>query len=148
MVPITTFSHSCCCVQFSPTTSGAATPLAFRVEQVVRNSGQVLGTVTPHAFILAGLYQKTLLRCTFTGTLQMPPLYVISLIRSAGNTLLQPSLLNSGVRSCMRLATTHVPISSCPPCAWKEAGGVPPSRRVLRTALAFVPAPTETVALS
>lgn len=79
-----TLSQRCCWVQFSPTTSGAATPLAFRVEQVLRNSGQVLGAVTPQALSLAGLYHMTLLRCTFTGTLQGLPPWLISLTRSLG----------------------------------------------------------------
>ncbi len=65
-----------------------------------------------------------------------------------GNLLAQPSDLYSALRSCMRPATTQVPVSSWPACAWKLSGGSPPSMRVLSTALALVPAPPVTVALS
>ncbi len=47
----------------------------------------------------------------------------------------------------MRLATTHVPISSWPAWTWNESGGSPPSIRVLSTARAFTPEPPVTVAL-
>src|SRR5215471_5705329 len=43
---------------------------------------------------------------------------------------------------------THVSMSSWPMWTWKLSGGSPPSMRVLRTALAFEPAPPATVALT
>src|SRR5512134_107070 len=146
--PSATDSHRWLTVQFSPTESGAFTPLPFRAAQVERNSSQVLGGSTPHFLRFAGTNHITLERWMFTGTLQIPPLVESSVTRPGGNWLSQPSDLKSPVRSSIRPATTHVPISSWPACTWNESGGSPPSMRVLSTARALTPEPPVTVELT
>ncbi len=88
--PSATDSHRCWTVQLSPSDSGASTPLSFSTLQVARNSAQVFGGVTPHSLSLAGRYHITFDRWMLTGTLQMPPLAESSLMRPAGNLVIQP----------------------------------------------------------
>ena len=141
-----TDSHRWFAVQFVAKARGT-TPCACSLGAIVRNSSHVFGASTPHFSRFAGMYHITLERWMFTGTDQIPLSVLRSLISPDGNTSIHPSCLNSQVRSSMRSAFTHVPISSWPACTWKLSGGLPPSMRVFSTALALTPEPPVTVAL-
>src|SRR5690606_30372329 len=141
-----TFSHRCVAVQFSPKDSGM-TPFACKVGAMARNSSHVRGTLTPQRSRFSGTYQSTLERWMLTGTDQTPSSVLKSEMSPAGNTSYQPCSSKRKLRSSIRRAMTHVPMSSCPACTWNVPGGSPPSMRVLSTALALTPAPPVTVAL-
>ena len=94
------------------------------------------------------LYQSALPRWTLTGTDQTSPFELTMSLRSLGIVLSQPSLFQTLVIGSIFEAFTQVLISSWPAWTWKLSGGLPPSIRVFSTALAFVPAPPATVALT
>src|SRR6266567_2317853 len=131
------FSSNICTCQLplEPSARGACT-FAFSLPSADKKSSIVVGGVMLLSSRIFLLYQSALPRWTLTGTDQTSPLELTMSLRSLGIVLSQPSLFQTLV------------IGSWPAWTWKLSGGFPPSMRVFSTALALVPAPPATVALT
>src|SRR5437870_13510968 len=143
------FSSNICTCQLplEPSARGACT-FAFSLPRADRKSSMLVGGVMLLSSRIFLLYQSALPRWTLTGTDQTSPFELTMSLRSLGIVLSQPSLFQTLVIGSIFEAFTQVLISSWPAWTWKLSGGLPPSIRVLSTALAFVPAPPATVALT
>src|SRR2546421_1068285 len=145
------FSSSICTCQLpcEPSASGAP-PGNFDLSlpSAERNASIVVGGVMLLSSRIFLLYQSALPRWMLTGTDQTSPFELTMSLRSLGIVLSHPSLFQTLVMGSIFPAFTQVLISSCPAWTWKLSGGLPPSIRVFSTALALVPAPPATVALT
>ena len=124
-------------------------PADFALPRADRNASRLLpvpGVIEEPA--LARLTQSALPRWTLTGTDQTSLPLLTIVFRSFGITLSQPSEFQMLVIGSILSALTQVLISSCPAWTWKLSGGLPPCMRVASTALALLPAPPATAALT
>src|SRR5262249_56532098 len=145
--PSSTFSSRCFCVHAGLIAS-AVLPLPLIVAAWVRNSFQVLGgPAMPSACSVLGVYQIRFERWMLTGTEYFLPSIVIASSRPLGILSFQPCASNSLVRSSS-LPALMSSASSRPAWRWYESGGLPACRRLARIALALVPAPPDTAALT
>src|SRR5712692_2322472 len=143
------FSSSICTCQLplEPSASGAGT-FDLSLPSAERKSSIDVGAVMLLSSRIFLLYQRALPRWMLTGTDQTWPCELTMSLRSFGILLSHPSLFQTLVMGSIFPAFTQVLISSCPAWTWKLSGGLPPSIRVLSTALALVPAPPATAALT
>src|ERR1700694_331528 len=123
-------------------------PDAFAVPSAPRKLSRLLVVVADTAEAALALTHRALPRCTLTGTdhTSVPELTIV--FRSLGMTLSQPSDAQIAVIGSIFPALTQVLISSWPAWTWKLSGGLPPWMRVASTALALLPAPPATAALT
>src|ERR1700704_2786335 len=144
------FSSSICTCQLplDPRASAPVGNFDLSLPKAERKASMSAGGVMLLSSRIFLLYQRALPRWMLTGTDQTSPFELTMSLRSLGIVLSQPSLFQTLVIGSIFPAFTHVLISSCPAWTWKLSGGLPPSMRVLSTALAFVPAPPATVALT
>src|ERR1700682_6797922 len=143
------FSNNICTCQVprEPSASGAGT-CDLSLPSADRKSAMLVGGVMLLSSRIFLLYQRALPRWMLTGTDQTSPFELTMSLRSLGIVLSQPWLFQTLVIGSIFPAFTSVLINSCPAWTWKLSGGLPPSMRVFRTALALVPAPPATVALT
>src|SRR5712691_11537436 len=144
------FSSSICTCQLplDPSASGPVGNFALSLPSAERKSSMLVGGVMLLSSRIFLLYQSALPRWTLTGTDQTSPFELTMSLRSLGIVLSHPSLFQTLVIGSIFPAFTQVLINSCPAWTWKLSGGLPPSIRVFSTALALVPAPPATVALT
>src|SRR2546426_2226374 len=138
-----------CQLPLEPSARGAWMPADFALPRADRKLSRLLpvpGVIAEPA--LARLTHSALPRWTLTGTDQTSLPLLTMVLRSFGMTLSQPSEFQMLVIGSILFAATHVLISSCPAWTWKLSGGLPPCIRVASTALALLPAPPATAALT
>src|ERR1700704_1861704 len=144
------FSSSICTCQLplDPRASAPVGNFDLSLPKAERKASMSAGGVMLLSSRIFLLYQSALPRWMLTGTDQTSPFELTMSLRSLGMVLSHPSLFQMFVIGSILLAFTQVLINSWPAWTWKLSGGLPPSIRVFSTALAFVPAPPATVALT
>src|SRR2546425_10315177 len=136
-----------CQLPLEPSARGALIPPALALPSEERKSSSV-STLFGVTESLLPAIQSALPRCTLTGTDQTSLPLLTIVFRSLGMTLSQPSEFQTLVIGSILSALTQVLMSSWPAWTWKLSGGLPPCIRVASTALALLPAPPATAALT
>src|SRR6267378_8585108 len=138
-----------CQLPLEPSASGSLIPADFALPRAERKASRLLpvpGVMEEPA--LARLTHSALPRWTLTGTDQTSLPLLTIVFRSLGITASQPSEFHTLVIGSILSALTQVLMSSWPAWTWKLSGGLPPCMRVASTALALLPAPPATAALT
>src|SRR6185312_7171515 len=136
-----------CQLPLEPSARGALMPPALALPSEDRKSSRVSTEFGATESSPPAIHSE-LPRWMLTGTDQMSLPELTMFFRSLGMTLSQPSEFQMLVIGSILLALTQVLMSSWPAWTWKLSGGLPPCIRVASTALALLPAPPATAALT